>query len=158
MTKKSKWLALLVFVLIIFLLESAGSFFTQTSVRSWYPALNKPSWTPPDWAFAIWSVLYLMIAVSGWLVFCQPSSKKKRRALWIYSAQLFLNLIWSFLFFYLRSPLLGCIDILLLFASIIWVIVRFWPLSRIASLLLIPYLIWTAFACILNINIWLLNI
>lgn len=157
MKKKTKILSLSAFLILMFLIQLIGWYFTDSSVHSWYLTLKKVSWNPPDWAFSIWSILYLMIAIAGWLIYCKPASKQRSLALAIYSMQLFLNFIWSYLFFYLQSPFLGMVDVFLMFGSIVWVIILFWPISRISSWLLIPYLLWTGFACALNVAIWMLN-
>jgi tryptophan-rich sensory protein len=153
-----KWLSFISFLILILVIELVGGYLTNTSVDSWYLTLEKPSWNPPGWVFGpVWTVLYILIAISGWLVWIQPKSEKRTRALWIYGVQLFLNLIWTGFFFYLQSPLLGLLDIIALLAFIIWTMVAFWPLSRASSLLLIPYLLWTAYAVTLNFALWYLN-
>ena len=157
-TRPLKWRALIALLAIIFGIQFIGGMFTDSAVKSWYLTLNKPPFNPPSWLFGpVWTLLYFCIAISGWLVVREPPSEKRRRALVAYSIQLTLNLIWSFLFFYLQSPLLGLIDILLLFAAIVWTISSFWPLSKLASMLLLPYAIWTGYAIVLNISIYWLN-
>jgi tryptophan-rich sensory protein len=98
-----------------------------------------------------------MIAVSGWLIYRAEYSHKRSLALMLYGGQLALNFIWSFLFFSLRSPSLGLIDIILLCLLISLTIIKAWSVSRLASLLLIPYLVWVMYATSLNAGIWLLN-
>ncbi len=128
---------------------------TASSVRSWYPALAKPSWTPPPWVFGpAWTLLYALTAVAGWLVW--------RRAGWggalaAFGVQLVLNAAWSFCFFGARSPLAGLLDIVLLWTAIVVTFERFRRLDRTAAWLLVPYLVWVTFAAALNIEIWRLN-
>jgi tryptophan-rich sensory protein len=112
----------------------------------------------------IWFVLivafipvYLMIAVSGWLVWRQEGWSGARFALILFAAQLVLNALWSWLFFGLQRPDLALIDIVLLEAAILWLIVLFWPISWLAGALLLPYAAWVAFATALNGAIWQLN-
>ena len=110
----------------------------------------------PSWLFGpVWTVLYVMIAVSGWLVW--------RRAGWVrsahgmYAVQLVLNMLWSPLFFGAGLLGLAFADILLLAASIVATIVLFARVSRLAAVLLVPYLAWVGFASALNFAIWRLN-
>lgn len=152
------WISFIIFIILCLLVERIGSFWTNETVSTWYPTLIKPSWTPPNWIFGpVWSSLYIMIAVSGWLIYKAEYSQKRSIALKLYAGQLALNFIWSFLFFSLRSPILGLIDILLLCLLIILTIVYAWPVRPLASILLIPYLIWVIYATSLNAGIWLLN-
>ena len=128
---------------------------TASSVRSWYPALAKPSWTPPPWVFGpAWTLLYTLTAVAGWLVW--------RRAGWgvalaAFGVQLLLNAAWSFCFFGARSPLAGVLDIVLLWTAIVVTLERFRRVDRAAAWLLAPYLMWVTFAAALNLEIWRLN-
>ena len=158
MRQKQLWLSFFAFILLCALVELVGGAWTRESVGTWYPKLIKPSWTPPAWVFGpVWSCLYLMIAVSGWLLYRAEYSQQRRLALLFYSAQLVLNFAWSFLFFFLQSPLLGLIDIALLCLAVMLTIYKAWPLHRTAALLLVPYLLWVLYAASLNAGIWLLN-
>jgi tryptophan-rich sensory protein len=127
---------------LCFIVEIVESFWTKETVSTWYPTLAKPSWTPPDWIFdPVWSCLYIMIAVAGWLIYRAEYSHKRTIALMLYRGQLALNFIRSFLFFSLRSPTLRLIDIILL-CLISLTIFKVWQVRPLASLRLIPYLIW----------------
>lgn len=154
---QNKWVKLLVFVSICLLVATMGALLTASSVTSWYTTINKPTWTPPNWLFGpVWTTLYLMMAVAGWLVW-QQGSKARRLPITLFSIQLFLNLIWSGLFFTLQNPILGFIDIVLLWLAIVSTMIAFWPVSRLASLLLSPYLVWVSYATALNFAIWQMN-
>ncbi len=156
--QKSKFFSLAVFLVLVFSIEIIGGLFTQTSLFKWYSELEKPIWNPPEWIFGpVWTVLYTLIAISGWLIFKSPRSKKKQKALYFYGIQLFFNFLWTFFFFYLQSPLLAFIDISILFVSILVTILLFWKLSKKAAILLAPYFIWVGYALTLNLAIWLLN-
>lgn len=158
MKEKKLWISLVAFILLCFVVEIIGGFWTKESVLTWYPTLIKPSWTPPDWLFGpVWSCLYIMIAVAGWLIYRAEYSHQRTVALVLYGCQLALNFIWSFLFFSLRSPILGLIDIVLLCLLTSLTIIKAWSVRPLASLLLIPYLVWVAYATTLNAAIWLLN-
>ena len=158
MKQKQLWISFVIFILLCFFVEIVGSFWTKETVLTWYPSLVKPSWTPPDWLFGpVWSFLYMMIAVAGWLIYRAEYSHQRTVALTLYGIQLALNFIWSFLFFSLRSPALGLIDIVFLCFLISLTIIKAWPVRPLASLLLIPYLLWVMYATSLNAAIWLLN-
>ena len=158
MKQKQLWISFVVFILICLIVEIIGGYWTKETVSTWYPTLTKPSWTPPDWIFGpVWSCLYIMIAIAGWLIYRTKHSHKRTTALIFYGSQLALNFIWSFLFFSLRSPLLGLIDIVLLCVLVSLTIIKAWQVRPFASLLLFPYLIWVMYATSLNIGIWLLN-
>ena len=136
-----------------------GSYFTQSSVSTWYLVLNKPFFNPPSWLFApVWTTLYVLMGISGYLIATLPYSQERKDAMIIFFTQLVLNIIWSFSFFYLRSPLIGFINILALWIMILLMIIRFYKLSNTAASLQIPYLLWVSFASLLNFYIWQLNV
>lgn len=146
------WASLLVFFVIVFAVAAFGALFTP---GEWYQTLSKPAWNPPNWIFGpVWTVLYVMIAVSGWLVWQQDGNALAVR---LYALQLVLNAAWSWLFFGMHAIGLALIDVILLLLVIVAAIVVFWPLSRIAAGLLVPYAAWVAFATLLNAAIWRLN-
>jgi tryptophan-rich sensory protein len=120
-----------------------------------YQSLQQPSWAPPSWLFGpVWTVLYVMIAVSGWLAW--------RRAGWtsaltVYAVQLALNAIWTPIFFGFGRYGLALIDIAVLWVLIGATIWMFRPISRVAAGLLVPYWAWVTFATALNASIWAAN-
>ena len=125
----------------------------------WYATLQKPGFTPPNETFPVaWTILYALMAVSAWLVWRAPGKEDDRRIAfnWFFN-QLAIGGAWSYAFFQMHSPGLGLIVILVLLVAILVTIVYFDRLSRAASLLLVPYLLWVAFATSLNFAIWLLN-
>ena len=136
-----------------------GSLFTFSAIPTWYATLIKPEFNPPNWIFGpVWTTLYILMGVSLYLIWKQyEKGKNAKPALTIFSAQLVLNALWSILFFGLQSPLYGLICIIPLWISIAAMIAKFYPLSRNAALLQIPYLLWVSFATILNLFIWMLN-
>lgn len=134
-----------------------GSIFTASTVSSWYPTLIKPNFYPPAWLFGpVWVLLYFLMGISLYLIW-QNKAKDNKKSLIIFGIQLTLNIFWSFLFFGLKSPLYGLIDILLLLAAIILTIAFSFKISSYAAILLIPYLAWVFFATILNYSIMSLN-
>ena len=143
-----------------FLVGLMGSLFTTAdTLGNWYADLNKPFFNPPNWIFGpVWTTLYIMMGISAYLVWQKDiNSKAVRIVLACFIVQLFLNAIWTPLFFGLHSPLLGLIDIVLLLNAIIVTIFAFFQISRIAALLLIPYLAWVSFATVLNASTYFLN-
>lgn len=133
--------------------------FTISAIPTWYRTLNKPFFSPPNWIFGpVWTTLYLLMGISAFLIWQKGLKKKKvKEAITYFGIQLFLNFIWTFLFFGLRNPLLGLIDIVVLWIFIVLTILKFYKLSKPAAYMLIPYLLWVSFATILNFSILILN-
>jgi tryptophan-rich sensory protein len=136
-----------------------GSFFTTPAIPTWYAMLQKPSFAPPNWVFfPVWTALFIMMGISLFLVWKKGlEDKTVKTAIYIFAGQLVLNALWSFAFFGLRSPLLGLMEIIILWMAILATIVTFKKLSRTAAYLLIPYILWVSFAAFLNYMIWRLN-
>lgn len=156
--RRSKWWYLSLFLLLNVVIQIVGAAFTQSSVTTWYPTLEKASWNPPGWVFGpVWTLLYCLIAIGGWLIYLKPPSRARKKALVIYWMQLGVNGIWSYLFFYLKSPILGLVDIFILVILIGWALFIFRRLSYYAFLIFVVYFLWTLYAATLNSAIWLLN-
>ena len=150
---RRQWLALGVFLLAALAVMAFGGLFSPG--EDWYGQLRKPPFTPPGWVFpVVWPILYVLMAVAAWAVW-------RRRGLglavglWI--AQLLLNAAWSPAFFGLRSPVAGLVVILALWLTLAATTVVFWRASRPAGLAMLPYLLWTTFAAVLNAAIVYLN-
>ena len=121
----------------------------------WYQTLRKPSWTPPGWLFGpVWSTVYVMIAVAGWLVW-QREGLAPALAIWL--AQLLVNASWSWVMFGRRQIAGALATIVLLWFCVVAFIWAAWPISPTASLLFLPYLAWGTFAGALNFTIWRMN-
>lgn len=150
-TKKA-WLLLPIFILICYAVASIGAFFTP---GEWYASLNRAPWNPPNSAFPIvWSILYLLIGIAGWLIFTQGSGKLK--SLWIF--QLILNSAWSWIFFGQHWIAVGLVDLLLLDLIVAILILSCWRQKlNLPALLLSPYLIWICLATSLNLYILITN-
>jgi len=136
-----------------------GSIFTRTSVGTWYANLEKPSFTPPNWVFSpVWITLFVLMGIAAFLVWNKGlSDQRVKIALSIFAVQLILNVLWSVMFFGLRSPLAGLIEIAILWIAILLSILYFLKVSNIAGILLMPYILWVSFAAVLNASIWKLN-
>jgi tryptophan-rich sensory protein len=125
----------------------------------WYASLVKPSWNPPNWIFApVWSVLYVLMGVSAWLVWRRVGFTGAGGAvLGLFLVQLVLNALWSHLFFGQHRPDLAFFEIAVLWVAILAVVVSFWRMDRVAGALMLPYLAWVGFAAVLNFVLWRLN-
>lgn len=157
--QKSNLLPMLgVFLVICLMVELLGGWFTEMGVKTWYPTIQKPTWVPPNWVFGpVWTVLYIMMAFSLWLVWKEPTTAPKAMAYRLFAAQLCVNLIWSALFFTFECPLCALIDIVVLWLLVAWTIASFYAIRPLAGFLLIPYLLWVSYAMALNASIWYLN-
>ncbi|WP_422931076.1 TspO/MBR family protein [Singulisphaera sp. PoT] len=135
-----------------------GGAITSTSVTSWYQTLAKPSWTPPDWLFGpVWTLLYFMMAAAAWLVWRRSGWSSGKMPLALFGLQLALNVLWSGVFFGLRSPGWAFVEILGLWLTISSTALAFRPFSLAAAWMMVPYLAWTTFAACSNFQIWRLN-
>ena len=151
-------LGLVGFVAICLLFSSIGGAITATSVGTWYQALQKPPFNPPDWVFApVWAMLYLLMAIAGWRVWRRVQFKLRWQALIVFAVQLGLNLAWSYLFFGLQRIDLAMIEIIILLFTIIANTILFWWIDRLAGMLFVPYVLWVMYAMLLNGSLWLLN-
>ena len=156
---KKRVLYITISVLVCLAIGFLSSIATQSSVNDWYLTLNKPSFTPPNYLFApVWTAVYIMMGVAAGIVW-----SKGYHHIWVKTAlyhfvfQLLLNALWSIVFFGLKNPLGGMIVILALLTMINLTIKWFRVISKPAAYLLVPYVLWVAFASALNYKIWELN-
>jgi len=125
----------------------------------WYAALNKPSWNPPNSVFApVWTLLYVLMALAAWLVWCRGGFSGAKGALGLFIAQLVLNALWSYLFFGLHRPELAFLDIMVLWVTLAGVTALFWQQDWVAGAIMVPTVVWVSFAAFLNFFIWRLNV
>lgn len=152
------WIALIGFIAAAFAAAAIGGAATASSVREWYPLLNKPSWNPPGWIFGpVWTALYLMMSVAAWRIWQKRPEPGVRYALTLFFVQLALNAAWSLLFFGLRRPDLALVEIVVLWICLFLIQREFWRLDRAAGWLWLPYICWVTFAAGLNTVIVALN-
>jgi benzodiazapine receptor len=150
--------ALVVFLVVTFAAAAIGSAATFENVKTWYPMLVKPAWTPPSWIFGpVWSALYVAMAVAAWRVWRRQAGAAATGVLRLYGAQLALNALWSVLFFGMKRPDLALVDIAGLWLLLVLALVRFMRVDRLAGWLWAPYVAWVSFASALNAAIWWLN-
>lgn len=134
-----------------------GSFFTVSSIPTWYATLAKPSFSPPGWVFGpVWILLYFMMGLSFYLILTKKT--QKGAAIELFLIQLTLNTLWSIIFFGLKNPYWAFLEILFLWTAILLTIIYFYKISKFTAYLLIPYLLWVSFAVYLNFTIWRLNV
>ena len=149
--------AIIVAALSAMLVAALGS--TLTELGPWYHSLREPSWKPPDVAFGvIWTTIFTLAAISGVLAWRNAHTLSGRQ--WIiglFAANGFLNVLWSLLFFKLHRPDIALAEVGLLWLSIFALIVALFRRSALASLLLVPYLVWVSIAALLNYDVVKLN-
>lgn len=138
-------------------IAAIGGSATASAIPGWYRTLEKPAWNPPEAIFApVWTTLYLLMGVA--MVFARRGEPQRRNPTQAaFAVQLALNLAWSLAFFGGRSPAAGVVVIVLLWGAIVGTISEFARASRLAAMLLLPYLAWVTFATALNLEIWRLN-
>ncbi|MBU1091616.1 tryptophan-rich sensory protein [Patescibacteria group bacterium] len=126
-----------------------GSFFTVSTISTWYDFLQKPSFNPPSWVFGpAWVLLYFLMGIALYLAW------EKR---FLFFVHLFFNAIWSIIFFGLQQPGWAFVNIIIIWLFIIFLMIKFWKVNRWSTYLLIPYFLWVSFASVLNFSIWYLN-
>ena len=141
-----------VIVILIVATAFSGAIFKP---GEWYQSLQKPSWTPPNWAFpTVWTILYAMIGYSGWLVWT-IAGPSLVFALWL--LQLLFNAGWSYLFFGRKRMDQAFADVMALFATIVAYIFLTWSITPLGALLFVPYAVWVVIAAKLNHTVWKMN-
>ena len=150
------------FIIAVVISELAGiigSVFTMPSIASWYTGIVKPALNPPAWVFGpVWTTLFALMGISAFLIWKKGLDRKDVKvALGIFLGQLVLNTLWSIIFFGLHSPGGALIEIVFLWLAILATIIAFAKISKPATWLLLPYILWVSFAIYLNYAIWMLN-
>jgi benzodiazapine receptor len=156
--------ALVLFLAISFAVAGLGTLATIQNVDGWYADADRAFWTPANQVFGpVWTVLYTLMSVAAWLVWRQPVSAERRRALGVYVGQLVLNALWTPVFFglfpFIGAPALwiAMVIIVALDVMVLVTMLRFWPVRRVAAVLLIPYWAWVLYASTLNFYLALHN-
>ncbi len=156
--KLSEIIKLIGCILLPLAIGGLSAYFSGTSMSEWFTSLNKPSFNPPAYLFApVWTTLYILMGISFFLILQTPASPTRRKAIIIFSAQLFFNFWWSLLFFAFHLLIISVIEIILLWLLIFYMIKIFRQVKPVAGYLQIPYLLWVSFATILNFSIMWLN-
>ncbi len=170
--QNQQWWALVIALALPFAAAAIGARSTNQSVNTWYRTLRKPSWNPPSWVFGpVWTTLYTLMGIASWLVWrsgtgpmlengelVEPDKKATvNSALTLYGVHLIFNTLWSVLFFGKRNIKWALAEVIVLWGLIGATTVRFYQIKRVAGLLLVPYLLWSTFAAVLNATIWKMN-
>lgn len=157
MSTLRQFIGLLAWLLLTFAAAAVGGL-ASVQAGTFYLDLARPAWAPPAWLFGpVWSVLYVLMSVAAWLVWRTNVGAGPRRALMLFSAQLTVNALWTWLFFVWHQGGLAFAEVLLLWAMILATIFHFAKISKLAAALLVPYLAWVSFAAALNFSLWQLN-
>ena len=145
---KNKYLSLGLILIITFLASGIGSFVTSSFKEPWYSEILLPSFNPPSWVFGpVWTTLYIFMSIAAWSAWKQTSDKK---ILQIYFIHLFFNSMWSVIFFGFHQIFVALIDLGIILIFIIWLMRIYYQVNKISFLLMMPYLLWSSYALILN--------
>ncbi|MCX6720156.1 MAG: tryptophan-rich sensory protein [Candidatus Staskawiczbacteria bacterium] len=180
--EKNNFIKLLFSIIVCEMAGIIGSIFTVPSIKLWYATLNKPAFNPPNWIFGpVWTTLFLLMGISFYIVWSKKFAVRQSakvlkikawnrwsQKLWtgswqkinvisIFILQLVLNICWSLIFFGMHLPGIAFFELLMLWFAILYTIINFHRISKLASYLLLPYLLWVTFAALLNLSISLLN-
>ena len=153
---KRNYLELALAILLCNLAGFIGSVFTMPSIPTWYAALVKPAFNPPNWIFGpVWTLLYILMGIALYLVWQKRAGA--RAAIWLFLVHLVINALWSVVFFGWHEILWAFVVIILLWLMIVALIWMFYKVNKTAAYLLVPYLLWVSFASLLNYALWSLN-
>jgi len=155
---------LIVFGLVALAVAGIAALSSSAAIEGWYAASEKTLWTPPNEVFGpVWGLLYALMAIAAWLVWRQPISSFRYVALGLYAGQLAMSAAWTPLFF-VGFDIVGGMG---LWVSLVWIVlldfvvlatvVRFWAVSKVAAVLILPYWMWLLFATALNASIAVMN-
>ncbi len=155
---KFNFLKFIIAVTLTVGLGAISGFFTAGEISGWYATLQKPSFNPPNWLFGpVWTLLYLLMGISFYIIWNQPSSRERNTAMTLFILQFLLNFCWSFIFFKQHQLAFALAEIIALWIGIVITMVWFSKLSSAAVWLLVPYILWVSFATLLTEAIWKLN-
>tara|TARA_B100000963_G_scaffold353813_1_gene369182 strand:- start:496 stop:963 length:468 start_codon:yes stop_codon:yes gene_type:complete len=153
---KNKFLSFLIFGFVTFSASFIGSIATITSKEPWYSTLNKSGLNPPDWVFApVWTTLYLFMTIAIWSAW--HKNYKDLNLIYIYLMHLFFNTTWSIVFFVFHNIFAALINLLIIISFIIVLMIKYYKISNLSFILMIPYLLWCIYALTLNISLYILN-
>ena len=151
----NKYISLALILLVTFVASGIGGFVTSSFKEPWYSQIVLPTFNPPSWVFGpVWTLLYIFMSVAVWIAWKKTSNKK---ILQLYFVHLFFNAIWSIIFFGFHQIFIALIDLGIILIFIILLMKIYYQVSKISFLLMIPYLLWSSYALILNTTIFYLN-
>ena len=145
-------------VLIPLIIGGVSGYFTTKNIATWYVTLIKPSFNPPNYLFGpVWTTLYVLMGISLFLVLNKSKELDRNKIIFVFSLQLILNFLWSFIFFEFHQLGLALIEIVVMWCSILVMILVFYKTNKWAAYINIPYLLWVSFASVLTYSIYNLN-
>ena len=151
----NKYLSLFLIVLITFMASAIGGVVTSVYKEPWYSQIIQPTFSPPSWVFGpVWTTLYLLMSLAVWLSWL---SQKDKKTLKIYFIHIFFNAIWSVIFFGFHQISIALFDLLIILFFILWLMRIYYKSNKLSFLLMIPYLLWSSYALLLNVSIFYLN-
>ncbi len=151
----NKYLSLGLILLVTFAASGIGGFVTSSFKEPWYSEIILPTFNPPSWVFGpVWTILYIFMSVAAWIAWNKSSNKK---VLQVYFVHLFFNAIWSVIFFGFHQIFIALIDLVIILVFIIWLMKIYYQINKISFVLMIPYLLWSSYALVLNTTIFYLN-
>jgi len=151
----NKYLSLLIIVFITFLASAIGGVVTSLYKEPWYSQIVQPSFSPPSRIFGpVWTTLYILMSVAIWINWI---TKNNSKTLKIYFFHIFFNSIWSIIFFGFHQILLAFFNLLVILFFILWLMRIYYKTTKLSFLLMIPYLLWSSYALLLNGSIFYLN-
>tara|TARA_Y100001954_G_C15453642_1_gene427463 strand:+ start:139 stop:603 length:465 start_codon:yes stop_codon:yes gene_type:complete len=151
----NKYVSLIFIVLITFSASAIGGLVTSIYKEPWYSQIVQPSFSPPSWVFGpVWTSLYILMSIAVWISWI---SIRKKKVLLIYFIHLFFNGIWSIIFFGFHNILLALIDLSIIIIFIVWLMTIYYKSNKLSFLLMLPYLLWSSYAFLLNGSIYYLN-
>ena len=151
----NKYLSLGLILLVTFAASGIGGFVTSSFKEPWYSEITLPTFNPPSWVFGpVWTILYIFMSVAAWIAWNKSSNKK---VLQVYFVHLFFNAIWSVIFFGFHQIFIALIDLGIILVFIIWLMKIYYQINKISFVLMIPYLLWSSYALVLNATIFYLN-
>ena len=155
-TQSNKFVYLALFLFLSYFMSWWGGYITDYFKEPWYSTIVKPSYTPPDWIFApVWTTLYLLMSIAIWNAW--HKNNKNINLLYIYLIHLFFNTTWSIVFFVYHSISVALINLIIIILFIIYLMLKFKDVSNLSVYLMIPYLLWSCYALILNLTLLILN-
>jgi len=153
-----KTIKLVYCVLIPLIVGGVSGYFTTKNIATWYVTLIKPSFNPPNYLFGpVWTTLYILMGFSLFLVLNKAKELDRNKIIGVFSLQLILNFLWSFIFFEFHQLCLACFEIIVMWFSILYMIILFYKTNKWAAFINIPYLLWVSFASVLTFSIYFLN-
>ena len=157
----NKYKSFIVIILLTYLISVPAGFITSKNVLSWYADITRPSFSPPNWVFGpVWTFLYFTMSVAVWNVWNKVKEDNQSLGIKIVSLYFFHLLVgasWSFVFFGLHQIFLGFVVIIIIISFILYLMKQYWQISKISTLIMIPYLALSCYALVLNFFIWKLN-